>query len=249
MTLGVEMNQRGTDPSIERDYLQIYRLLFDPTLGARPDAVSVQDAVVAVKRWFHGQTERPLVVLDSADAIDNGDDESYLNLEIFLPDTPAVDIIITTRYALNTVGRNGFAEGQGSNEQQHAQPRYETHIAGREFYLTMDHVYAQINVHWLSRGGQGGPSCRLSMLIVSSLIRIARSYRETRSLDSIALSKLRRRLGRGQKWLSIVRVRAKRIRVSFGRRRVEGLVDAYGVIVTTEVDFSKGISSRPVRPP
>jgi hypothetical protein len=43
--------------------------------------VSVEDAVVAVKRWFHGQTERSLVVLDSADAIDNGDDESYLNLE------------------------------------------------------------------------------------------------------------------------------------------------------------------------
>ena len=60
---------------IERDYLQIYRLLFDPALATRPDAVSVEDAVVAVKRWFHGQTERSLVVLDSADAIDNSDDK------------------------------------------------------------------------------------------------------------------------------------------------------------------------------
>jgi len=45
-----------------------------------PDAVSVKDAVVAVKRWLHGQTERSLVVLDSADATDDsggggGDDD------------------------------------------------------------------------------------------------------------------------------------------------------------------------------
>jgi hypothetical protein len=52
----------GQKESIERDYLQIYRLLFDPILVTRPDAVSIQDAVVAVKRWFHGQTERLLAV-------------------------------------------------------------------------------------------------------------------------------------------------------------------------------------------
>jgi hypothetical protein len=40
-----------------------------------------------------------LVVLASANAIDNGDDESYLNLEFFLPGASTVDIIITTRYA------------------------------------------------------------------------------------------------------------------------------------------------------
>jgi hypothetical protein len=34
-----------------------------------------------------------------ADAIDNGDDESYLNLDFFLPDAPTVDVAITTRYA------------------------------------------------------------------------------------------------------------------------------------------------------
>lgn len=35
----------------------------------------------------------------SADAIDNGDDESYLNLDFFLPDAPTVDVAITTRCA------------------------------------------------------------------------------------------------------------------------------------------------------
>jgi hypothetical protein len=57
--------------------------------------------VVTLKRWFHGQTERSLLVLDSAEAIgddDNGN-ESYIDLEFCLPDAPTVDVIITTRHA------------------------------------------------------------------------------------------------------------------------------------------------------
>jgi hypothetical protein len=34
----------------------------------------------------------------SADALNDGSDESYLNLEFFLPDAPTVDVIITTRH-------------------------------------------------------------------------------------------------------------------------------------------------------
>jgi len=60
--------------------------------------VNVEDAVVAVKGWFHGQTEWSLVVFDSADALDDGSDESYLNLEFLLPDAPTVDVITTTRH-------------------------------------------------------------------------------------------------------------------------------------------------------
>jgi len=51
-----------------------------------------------VDDWFHGQTEWSLVVFDSADALDDGGDESYLNLEFFLPDAPTVDVIATTRH-------------------------------------------------------------------------------------------------------------------------------------------------------
>ena len=90
--------EAGQKESIERDYLQIHRLLFNTTSLTRPDVLSVEDAVMAVKRWLHGQTERSLVVLDSADALDD-DDESYINLELFLPDAPTVDIIVTTRHA------------------------------------------------------------------------------------------------------------------------------------------------------
>jgi tetratricopeptide (TPR) repeat protein len=91
--------EAGQKESIERDYLQIHRLLFDPTSVTRPDVVSIEDAVVAVKRWFYGRTERSLLVLDSADAIDDSDDESCINLAFFMPDAPTVDIIVTTRYA------------------------------------------------------------------------------------------------------------------------------------------------------
>jgi hypothetical protein len=83
----------GQKESIERDYLQIHRLLFNLKSITGPGAVRIEDAVVAVKRWFHGQTKRSLVVLDSADAID--DDESCPNLEFFLPDAPTADVIIT----------------------------------------------------------------------------------------------------------------------------------------------------------
>jgi hypothetical protein len=91
-------SRRDRKESIERGYLQIYQLLFDPTSVTRLDAVNVEDAVVAVKRWFHGQTEWSLVVFDCADALDDGGDESYFNLEFLLPDAPTVDIIITTRH-------------------------------------------------------------------------------------------------------------------------------------------------------
>ena len=59
----------------------------------------MEDVVPAVKSWLHTQIGRSLVVFDSADAIDESDDASYIDLNYFLPDAPSVDIIITTRSA------------------------------------------------------------------------------------------------------------------------------------------------------
>jgi hypothetical protein len=73
--------EAGQKEPIEQDYLQIHRLLFDPTSVTRPYAISIEDAVVAVKRWFHGQAERSLLVLDTVDAIDDNDNESYIDLD------------------------------------------------------------------------------------------------------------------------------------------------------------------------
>jgi tetratricopeptide (TPR) repeat protein len=89
--------EAGQKESIERDYLQIYRLLFDRPGRAGQESLRLEDAVPAVKNWFHQHHGRLLVVLDSADTIDNVEDKSYIDLEYFLPDAPFVDVIITTR--------------------------------------------------------------------------------------------------------------------------------------------------------
>ena len=47
--------EAGQEETIERDYLQIHRLLFDPTSMTRPDAVSIEDAVVAQSRRWKGK--------------------------------------------------------------------------------------------------------------------------------------------------------------------------------------------------
>jgi tetratricopeptide (TPR) repeat protein len=88
--------EAGQKETIERDYIQIYRLLFG-RLATGAGSVKLEDAVPAVKSWFYRLTGRSLVVLDSADTIDDADDSSYINLEYFLPDAPLVDAVVTTR--------------------------------------------------------------------------------------------------------------------------------------------------------
>jgi len=88
----IEAGQRET---IERDYLSIYRILFGRLAGR--ESLTVEEVVVMVKNWFHGQSGRSLVIFDSADTIDDADDASYIDLQYFLPDAPSVDVIITTR--------------------------------------------------------------------------------------------------------------------------------------------------------
>ncbi|KAL2058053.1 hypothetical protein ABVK25_001671 [Lepraria finkii] len=89
--------EAGSKESIERDYVQIYRLLYGRQIDAGPGMMRVEDAVPAVKRWFHGREGRWLVVLDSADTIDNDQDNSYIDLEYILPDAPGLHVIITSR--------------------------------------------------------------------------------------------------------------------------------------------------------
>ncbi|KAL8628976.1 hypothetical protein Q9189_005317 [Teloschistes chrysophthalmus] len=87
----------GSKESIERDYIQIYRLLYGRPLGTGQEILKAEDAVPAVKHWFHGREGQWLVVMDSADSIDNDQDRSYIDLRYFMPDAPGVHIIITSR--------------------------------------------------------------------------------------------------------------------------------------------------------
>jgi hypothetical protein len=91
--------EAGQKESIERDYVQIYRQLFELVVVRGREGLSIEDVVPAVKSWLYTQMGRSLVVFDSADAIDESDDASYIDLNYFLPDAPSVDIIITTRSA------------------------------------------------------------------------------------------------------------------------------------------------------
>ena len=89
--------EAGSKESIERDYVQIYRLLSGRQMNAGDEMVKVEDAVAAVKRWFHGREGRWLVVLDSADTIDDDQQTSYIDLDYFMPDAPGVHVVITSR--------------------------------------------------------------------------------------------------------------------------------------------------------
>jgi hypothetical protein len=77
--------EAGQKEIIEQDYLSMYRLL------------CARVSMAMVKSWFHGQSARFLVILDSADTIDHADEASYINLNYFIPDAPSVDVIVTTR--------------------------------------------------------------------------------------------------------------------------------------------------------
>ncbi|KAL8856213.1 MAG: hypothetical protein Q9178_007178 [Gyalolechia marmorata] len=89
--------EAGRKESVERDFLKIYQLLF---LGRAPpgqQGLTVDDVVTIVKDWFGRHGGRRLLVFDSADLVDNEDDSSYYDLRDFIPDSPSLHVIITTR--------------------------------------------------------------------------------------------------------------------------------------------------------
>ncbi len=84
--------------SIDRDFLQIYRLLIGGQATAESALPKIEDVIQVVKGWFNGRDGRWLLVFDSADAIgDEEEDDSSLDLAKYLPDSPGTHIIITTR--------------------------------------------------------------------------------------------------------------------------------------------------------
>ncbi|KAK3174783.1 hypothetical protein OEA41_002029 [Lepraria neglecta] len=89
--------EAGRKESVERDFLQIYRLLFNRGAVSEGESIKAEDAVSDVKRWFSRQHGRWLLVFDSADLTEDEEDPSYYDLRCYLPDSPGVQIVITTR--------------------------------------------------------------------------------------------------------------------------------------------------------
>ncbi|KAK5673991.1 hypothetical protein LTS10_013250 [Elasticomyces elasticus] len=77
--------------SVERDYIQIYCLLF----GSEQDSASLERdvgrVVTAVKAWFHGRYGRWRFVLDNADSLDKSD-PYFVDLQHYLPYARGVEI-------------------------------------------------------------------------------------------------------------------------------------------------------------
>jgi tetratricopeptide (TPR) repeat protein len=88
----IEADQKET---IERDFIQIYKLLFPNP--ASSTTISVEDAISGVKGWFQGQKGRYLWVMDSADEIEDDKSRLFVNLNHYLPEAPQLDRIVTTR--------------------------------------------------------------------------------------------------------------------------------------------------------
>lgn len=84
--------------SIERDFLCIYQLLFDVRMTAGQEMLKADVAVLGVKNWLSSRSsERWLLVFDGADAIDDDKDDEHIDLRYYMPESPLLDVIITTR--------------------------------------------------------------------------------------------------------------------------------------------------------
>jgi tetratricopeptide (TPR) repeat protein len=88
--------EAGGKESIERDFMHIYRLLFDVHVLIGQE-VKIDDVVRAVKNWFSERCDRWLFVFNGADAIDNKDASDYIDLKHFIPDSSYLQVIVTTR--------------------------------------------------------------------------------------------------------------------------------------------------------
>lgn len=101
---GVFWIEAGSKETIERDYVHIYRLLYDRQTDPSQEIVKVEDAVPAVKRWFQGREGQWLMVLDSADMINIDRNKSYIDLEYFMPDAPGY--MLSSRHGAQRSGRS-----------------------------------------------------------------------------------------------------------------------------------------------
>lgn len=89
--------EAGQRESLERDFFSIYSFLFNVQPRMGQENVRIEEVVTIVKNWFVGQKGKSLFIFDNADTIDNPEDDSYIDIELYLPTDPSVHIIVTSR--------------------------------------------------------------------------------------------------------------------------------------------------------
>ncbi|KAK5045297.1 hypothetical protein LTR84_009403 [Exophiala bonariae] len=88
----------GMKSTVERDFVNIYRLLYGEVFWAPKGGQDlVSEAVLRVKSWFGDKKHRWLLVFDGADSLDDPEDQDYVNLLELIPMSLTVDVIITSR--------------------------------------------------------------------------------------------------------------------------------------------------------
>ena len=83
---------------IEQDFANILRLLFKGS-EADPKGLNNQQVVQKVHQWFIGKPGPWLFIFDAADAIDDENHENFVKISDYIPQSPHVHVIITSRSA------------------------------------------------------------------------------------------------------------------------------------------------------
>lgn len=99
---GVFWIEANRPEAIERDFVQIQALLYNIQQEARQGHAQLQHAISAVKQWFYVRGKRWMFVFDNADSVRDHNDPCYIDLRHFLPDSPDIHVIVTTRDRLTS---------------------------------------------------------------------------------------------------------------------------------------------------
>jgi NB-ARC domain len=87
--------EAGQTTSIDRDFLQIYHSFASAPL--QNNSLSAENILRAVHSWFIGRRGRWLFVFDGADQLENESDLHFVNISQYIPGSPNVHVIITSR--------------------------------------------------------------------------------------------------------------------------------------------------------
>ena len=87
----------GQLSSVKRDFVNIYRQLFQSTLSDGTRSVDAESAILGVKSWISSAAAASLFVLDNADAIDNPQDRNYVDLRRLIPSSSLAHVLVTSR--------------------------------------------------------------------------------------------------------------------------------------------------------
>ncbi|KAI7194846.1 hypothetical protein KC316_g4698, partial [Hortaea werneckii] len=101
--------------SLERDYVQIARLLSDQehthqlehAQGPSTISLDIDQVVTTVNTCFAGRAGRWLIVYDNADSLDDESDPYFVDLQHYLPDASGVEIILSHTEAVEIFVRCG----------------------------------------------------------------------------------------------------------------------------------------------